>query len=375
MDLDDKSSEIDETQDVSAPSADVNNETAANQADAAIAEADTPAASEEPTDVEITEAVLAKMRPAEEPEDPEPEPKKAEGEGEPKAEAEGDKAGKSESEEDVRLSDDEMKSLPGKTRKRIHTLTAQRYEARQEAETARKEAEEAETQLKELQPRAEAFDTIDKALTESNLSYEDLSNLVTVGQIIRAGDPAKVIEVLTPYWQDAQRALGNELTPEFQAKVDASELSVEAAQEAQRTHMTAQRTQQELDARKQAEQQQTQAQQDHDRLRQTLINVTNEEFAKVSAGNPDAQSLVPQMQQGIKDYVSQHGPVTDPQAARLLVQHVWGQVSAKAAAPTPPPRKATPPNPVPTGPTAAAPKEPVTATSILTDVLSRTRSA
>lgn len=371
MDLDEKQSDLVDDQDVSASSADVSEDVTAAQADQADAEAATPTATDEPTAEDIVKAKLAEMRPEAEPEDPDPEAKEAKGEGEadPKAKAEekDDKAGKPEDKED-RLSDEEMKALSSRARGRIGTLTRERH-------TERERAEAAIAQVENLQPRAEAFDTIDSALKESNLSYEDFGNLVTVGAVIRSGDPQKIIEVLTPYWQEAQQALGNEFLPDFQRKVDANEMTVEAAQEAQRNHMTAQRAQQELDARTQAEQQQTQAQQEQAQLAQTLTEATNNEFSKLTANHPDPKSLIPLMQEGIKSYVAQHGAVTDPQAARLLVQHVYQQAEAKAAKPKPPAKKATNPAPEANGPTAAAPKEPVSAASILQGVLQKTRSA
>ena len=115
----------------------------------------------------------------------------------------------------------ELAASAPKTRKRIETLLTQRNTARAEIEN--------------LKPAVAKWNQFEGYLTQHDLAAEDVNLLLGIGAALRRGDFEAFRKGVMPYVELANQALGDTLPPDLAAKVEAGEMTQEAAKELSRT--------------------------------------------------------------------------------------------------------------------------------------------
>ena len=111
----------------------------------------------------------------------------------------------------------ELAAQAPKTRQRIEKLLAERNAVRAE--------------IAALQPAVAKWNQMEGYLKRHDLAAEDVNLLLGVGAALRRGDFKAFRDGVLPYVQLAEQALGLSLPPDLNAKVEAGELTAEAAKE------------------------------------------------------------------------------------------------------------------------------------------------
>lgn len=129
------------------------------------------------------------------------------------------------------FSDEELKSQPARTAKRIKSLLASRAELRTEAEQGR-------TRIAELQPKAASFDHIVTFMRDAELAPQEVSEGFELMRLMKH-DPVKALQVLKPYYDGLVEATGGVIAPGLQADVDNGTISEARARELQQANSRA----------------------------------------------------------------------------------------------------------------------------------------
>lgn len=167
--------------------------------------------------------------------------------------------------------EDYLKRLKPKTRRRIERLLTERNERDAEIAT--------------LAPRAQAFDRLHGYMTQANLDESEVNNGFQVMAAMK-NDPFKALELLTPYWNALLQATGQVLPADLKEKVDTGVMPEDAARELSRARARGAYT----DARTQQDSERAQAQAEATRLQQTTVDVQSAVAAWESqwkASDPD----------------------------------------------------------------------------------------
>lgn len=136
---------------------------------------------------------------------------------------EGEKAADAPKPEPTEISDEEMKSYPAKTQKRIRELLDQRrseYEAHAQTKA----------ELDQLKPMAERYQAIENFRVESDLSTDEMATGFEIMRLLKQ-DPVKALQSLRPYVTSLEQITGEALPADLQAEVDRGVISRERAQE------------------------------------------------------------------------------------------------------------------------------------------------
>lgn len=225
--------------------------------------------------------------------------------------------------------DDELKALAPRTRKRIEKLLKQRGEARAEAET--------------LKPAAALWQQFDGYLKQNDLAAEDVNLLLGVGATLRRGDFKGFLEGVMPYVTAARQHLGLDVTPDLQAKVDAGEMTLEAATELSIARMTNSRL--EAQAKQQTtEQQQAQQREAHQRTAASIKTAVETWESGVRSRDPDYAKKMATVNRVSQALIAQHGQPMTVEAAVELAQRAYDETNTmlKGMIPAPSPSRSTP---------------------------------
>lgn len=249
-----------------------------------------------------------------------------------------DKGGEGAAKDEDRLSDEEIKALGPRVRRRISTLTRERHEAREKAEAA-------EASYAEIQPRAQAFDEFQALMVEHHIDGDLLANTMTATSAFVNNRPEEFIRLVEPLLEECRRMLGQSVDPELSSQIDAGELTEDAAKRITRERAEAARIRDERDrlVRGQEEAQTNAGVEAH---RMSLQNAAADEADKLKAEDPRFAAKEKAIAEEIKAFVAKGGAVPNQQAARVLVRQAHEIVSLREAQAV---RPATPANPRSTG--------------------------
>lgn len=109
-------------------------------------------------------------------------------------------------------SEEEIKQYTPGAQKRIRELVAEKNTARGQVEAATRE-------LDTFKPRAESYDKLTGYLTRNGITSDEANNSLEVTRLIKAGDFANALKVLTPIYQEVQKRAGEVLPPDLQEEV------------------------------------------------------------------------------------------------------------------------------------------------------------
>lgn len=226
--------------------------------------------------------------------------------------------------------EDELKALPPRTSVRIKNLLKQRGEARAEVET--------------LKPAAAKWQQLDGYLTQHDLAPEDVNLLLGVGAALRRGDFKAFREGVMPYIELANQHLGLSLPADLQVKVDAGEMTTEAATELSVARLSNTRLTNQVTANIAAAQQITQREQQAQVARVINDAVTSWEN-DIRSRDPDYVKKAPTVLRVSQALIAEHGQPTTAQQAISLAQRALDETN-RMFADVMPARPASRPQPI-----------------------------
>lgn len=260
-------------------------------------------------------------------------PKNPKGEGQPTAselEAPKDNTAATPDPLDADPTDDELKALQPRTKRRMEQVLKQRNEARTEAET--------------LKPAAARWQQMDGYLKRHDLAAEDVNLLLGVGAALRRGDFKAFLDGVSPYVDLARQNLGLTLPADLQSKVDEGEISTEAATELSVTRLTNARLADQAKANTVAAQTAAQAEQ-QTRLATSVNAAVTSWEAEVKSRDPDYAKKAATVLRFSQALMAEHGSPRTPEAAVALAKRAYDEANDVFKGALPPP-VATRPAPV-----------------------------
>lgn len=139
------------------------------------------------------------------------------------AKAEGDKG-------EPELTEDEIKSYPPNSQRRIRQLVAQR--------------DDVKTQVERLQPRAENWDRVATYMRDNSIQPGEFDNALAITSLINAGDYTKALQVLTPIYRELAARAGEILPNDLSEQVRLGRISEQHARELNRNRARAEAAEQ-----------------------------------------------------------------------------------------------------------------------------------
>ena len=237
---------------------------------------------------------------------------------------------------------EEIAEFKPRTKARVEKLLAQRNAARTEVESFK-------------EPAAK-WEQMNAYLTRNDLAAEDVNLLLGVGAALRRGDFKAFLDGVGPYVELCNQALGKTLPADLNTKVEAGELTAEAARELSTTRFANARLKGEADAKDQAAKAARDAD-DEARIVNSVQSAVTSWEQDVRARDPDyakKATLVLRISQAL---IANHGRPRTAEAAVELAKRAYEEANATftAARPAPVP---TLPNPSGTRTTSNARPEP-----------------
>jgi hypothetical protein len=225
--------------------------------------------------------------------------------------------------------EDELKALAPKTKARIEKLLDQRRAARQEVEA--------------LKPQAAKWQQMEGYLTRHDLAAEDANTLLGIGAALRRGDFKTFVEGVGPYWVLAHEALGLSVAPDLRAKVDAGEMSEDAAKQLTATRIANSRLQGQVKANTEAATAQR-AEVEHARTAQAVGSAIAEWEAGIKARDPDYAKKAAAVEEEAQLLIKAHGHVKSVEEGLKIAQQAYDRINRLFAAgrPTPAPSQRQP---------------------------------
>lgn len=177
----------------------------------------------------------------------------------PASTAQTDQAASPEVDDDGSLPDEitseEMAKYALSAKRRIRKLWNQRRELRDEVQ-----------RLKQIEPQAQAADSVSNYLRENDIGREDFLHMLDLGSSLRRGDFQRFYAGIQPYVQLAEQYLGISLPPDLQNAVRQGQMTTEAA-----AHFTRERMDRQLLQNKHVQtQQRAEQQQQHYQQQQVM---------------------------------------------------------------------------------------------------------
>lgn len=225
-------------------------------------------------------------------------------------------------------SEEELKGMRPKVRKRIERLLNDRREARREAETHKVDADR--------------YRAVRTYMDQNNLMDQEVADLFQVGADLKSGDPKRMqafLDRVQPLVQQALEATGQAVPNDLRTQVDDGEMTEAAAQEVARHRYAAQRANAQAETtRGQVQQQQAQQTQN------AVLNAVNDWTTQVQASDPDFDLKSGALRRVSQAIVAERGLPQTPDQAVQYAQEAYDEVTTMFRKANPRP-KATRPQP------------------------------
>lgn len=213
------------------------------------------------------------------------------------------------------ISEEELQSYKGKTKKRIETLLEQRAEARK--------------QVEELQPLAEQHRNIQDFMSQNSLSHEEAATGFAIMALMK-NDPERARKELQVYIDRLDVAVGAKLPDDLSKKVEDGFLDEETALELSSTRARAEREKAMREAAEQRHTEEAAASQAH-----TIANSIDDWEREKMKSDPDYSIKKPMIDKFVRAEIAQSGQPASMEAAIQLVDKVYQEVNGIASNMTP----------------------------------------
>ena len=151
--------------------------------------------------------------------------------------------------------DDDFEDFSPEERKQLKKQTAERFDKLKGLyHDSKEKVTQLTAQVEQATVEAGYYRKFVGFLDENRLSQDDANNLFYIGALMR-NDPAKALEVLTPYYETLLQMTGNVLPPDLQQQVKQGYITRDAALELSR-HRASGQTNQVIQREKESHQQQ-----------------------------------------------------------------------------------------------------------------------
>lgn len=235
-----------------------------------------------------------------------------------------------------RIPDEQFKTLPDGVKKRLGHLNAR-------AKKAERENAEFQAQIEPLQDSHERFTRLNDFVQTNNIEQKNVTVAFDAMAKMSAGDFQGFIDLVQPWYQQAQQALGATIAPDLQQRVDDGYLTEEDAKEMTKARVRADLSEgkaQQLEQRTR-ERDETTAKEDG---KTAVINAINDREAHYKSSDPDYALKSKAIASAIEFAVRGGNVPQTPEQAQKLVDDAHDLVTTQLA---PPKRKATPTPPRP----------------------------
>jgi hypothetical protein len=238
--------------------------------------------------------------------------------------------------------DAELAGMVPKTKARVEKLLSERNAAR--------------TEIDSLKPHAAKWQKMDGYLRKNDLAAEDVNLLLGVGAAMRRGDWKAVHDGMAPYFELSRQHLGLSLPADLQTKVDAGELTGDAAKELSTTRLTNVRLAATVKANGDAATAATQREATN-RMVTAVQGAATQWEADAKARDPDYAKKAPTVLRISQAIMAEHGRPTTAAAAIEIANRALEETNRIFAAAKPAP-VATKQNPVGAGAVTGGKSEP-----------------
>lgn len=224
--------------------------------------------------------------------------------------AEGDK-------EKSELTEDEIKSYPPNSQRRIRELVAQRDDGRRQNES--------------LKPRAEQFDRIAAYMREKSITPGDFDNSLNIAGLINTGQYAKALQALEPVYRELALRAGEVLPKDLQEAVRLGKIDLATARDYSKTRANAAAAEQ----RESRNQQRTVQEQEQTRVTEMVNTVSKsaDDWAKAKAtSDPDWSLKQKDVAEQVELELARLGPrgyPKTPQEAIIISEKALKTVEAR----------------------------------------------
>jgi len=241
---------------------------------------------------------------------------------------------KDDSEDELRITDDEFKKLPENVRQRIGHLNAR-------AKKAERQLEENATQVETFKDSHERFSQLTTFVEQNNIQPENVTKAFDMMAQLSKGDYDGFLAQVMPWVDLAQQATGKAYAPDLQERIDNGYLTEEAAREI-------------TQSRRKAEQAEGRAQQHETKLQaktaeetqvenlDKIVSAVNAREAELRSSDPDYAQKSARVKAAMEFAMKRGGVPKTPAEGVEMVNDAYALIGqSKPAAPKLP----TPPRP------------------------------
>lgn len=290
---------------------------------------------------------------SDEPEEPGETDGKDEPEGDDKPDADAVEAAQTPKPEDAddsddtefRIPDEQFKALPDGVKKRLGHLNTK-------VKKTEREMAQMEKDMVPLKDAHERFTQLQTFVHENQIEPQNVTLAFNAMALLSKGDYQGFVDAVGPWYKHAQQALGQEISPELQQRVDDGYLTLEDAKELTQARVQSQVYKgkaESLTNQQKLKSQETQAQSSQ----QEMLTAINAREAELKSSDPDYAQKSQAMMSMI-EFALQGGAVPkDAASAVQLVNNAYERVNATFRKPPPP--RATPPRPNASNPPRGVP--------------------
>lgn len=232
--------------------------------------------------------------------------------------------------DEFRIPDEQFKALPDGVKKRLGHLNAR-------AKKATRELGELKKQMEPLEDAHQRFTQLQNFVHENDIQPENVTLAFNAMAAMSRGDYASFIEMVKPWFDQAQQASGAAIAPDLQAQVDDGYLSEEHARELTKARLTGQITADKLKSVNQRQQQQQQAQ-NSQQQQQRIASAIQAREAELQSMDPDYALKSSAILSLVHFHLENGARPRNEQEALKLINGAYERVSAtfqRPAAPKP----------------------------------------
>lgn len=251
--------------------------------------------------------------------------------------------------DEFRIPDEEFKALSGGVKKRLGHLNARAKKAEREL------SQHAET-IKPLEEKSSRFDELQSFVQTNSIQPENVTVAFDAMAKMSAGDYQGFLDLVQPWYQQAQLAVGAAIAPDLQQRVDDGYLTEDDAKELTQARVSAEVNKNRVADLTEKQQQQAESQAAEDN-RSSVLQAFNSREAHFKSSDPD-YALKSQAIASMIEFAVKGGNIPDtPEKAIEMVNDAHERVTASLAPPKPKPQQ-TPPRVSATNPaiSQSAPK-------------------
>jgi hypothetical protein len=236
------------------------------------------------------------------------------------------------------LTEDEIKSYPPNSQRRIRELVDKSHEKDKQVEEVSRQADSYKT-------RAEEYDRVVTYMRDNRITPGEFDNALTITALINSGDHRKALEVLTPIYRELATKAGEYLPEDLKRAVQLGEITEAHARELSRNRAQV-KVAEERQARTAEEQKAAEETQRYNTLKVSNAKAVDD-WAKAKAGSdPDWHLKQSDVADQVQLLLQREGMPSTKEEAVKMAERALEKVEQRVKAYRPAPKPADNRNPV-----------------------------